>query len=223
VPAAHVLTGAMLAQAALTRPRSSTQTWWRIGLAVLTVIGLVTAVPLLCQRFGAYASVMQVAYETDPALNELSAWIRAQIPPDERFYLVNFWDQFSPQAMAWYLGTHDPPPGARFDDVSMPSALLQEATPDNIAALRQEILSSGARYVVAFEGTPWGAPAWWVYADAMGDVLHPVAREVVYVDAYDTGGWLKRALLTHDGWERVKADGRYTLQVQTTIYAVAGP
>ena len=89
---------------------------------------------MLSDRFRAYPSVMEVEYETRPELNDLPTWIQAQIPPGERFYVINFWDQLGPQALAWYLGTHDVQPGARFSDVTMPSALLQEPTPENIVA-----------------------------------------------------------------------------------------
>jgi hypothetical protein len=221
VPVAHLLTGAMIAWG-LGRWRQASRVWWGV-VALLLAVSLVTAVPVLIDRFRTYPSVMEVEYETHPQLNDLAAWIQSQIPPGERFYVINFWDQFSPQALAWYLGTHAVQPGTHFTDVSMPSALLQEPTPENIAALREGIRASGVRYVVSFEGTPWGAPVWWLYADAMGDVLTPVARDVRYVDLYDTGGWLKRSLLRHDEWERVKAKGQYTLQVQTTVYAVAEP
>ncbi|MFQ6099793.1 MAG: ArnT family glycosyltransferase [Anaerolineae bacterium] len=219
VPAAHVLTGAMLTWCLECYRQSSLNKWWGI-VAILLVVSLIMAVPVLSDRFRTYPSLMEVAYETHPKLNDLAAWIQAQIPPGERVYLINFWDQFGPWALTWYLGTHDLQPGTRIADLSMPSALLQEPSSENIAALREEIRASGVRYVVAFEGTPWGEPVWWIYADGMSDLLTPVTREVMYVDLYDTGGWLKRSLLRQDEWERVKADGRYTLQVQTTVYVV---
>ncbi|MCA9970253.1 MAG: glycosyltransferase family 39 protein, partial [Anaerolineales bacterium] len=166
VPAAHVLTGAMLAWGmAAWRAGSLRRGWGLVGL--LLVVSGITAVPTLRDRFATYPSVMAVRYETHPQLNNLAAWIQAQIPAGERFYLINFWDQFSHQALAWHLGTHNPPPGTRFHQLQMPFALLEEATPENIAALRQEIRASGVRYVVSFEGTPWGAPVWWLYADAL--------------------------------------------------------
>jgi hypothetical protein len=221
VPAAHLLTGAMIVWG-LARWRQVARVWRGI-VALLLAASLVMAVPVLTDRFRAYPSVMEVEYETNPQLNDLAAWIQSQIPPGGCFYVINFWDQFDPQALAWYLGTHDARPGVRFADVTMPSALLQEPTPENIAALREDIRASGARYVVSFEGTPWGEPVWWLYADALGDVLAPAARDVRYVDFYSAGGWLKRSLLRRDEWERVKAESRYTLQVQTTVYTVAEP
>lgn len=219
VPATHVLTGAMLVWCLGHWRQSSLNKWWGI-VVVLLVVSLIMAVPVLSERFRTYPSLMEVAYETHPKLNDLAAWIQAQIPPGERVYLINFWDQFGPWALTWYLGTHDVQPGTRIAGLSMPSALLLEPSPENISALREEIGASGVRYVVAFEGTPWGEPVWWIYADGMSDVLVPVTRKVMYVDLYDTGDWLKRSLLRQDEWERVKADGRYVLQVQTTIYAV---
>jgi hypothetical protein len=221
MPAAHLLTGAMIAWG-LDRWRRASRVWLGI-VATLLIASLVTAVPVLLDRFRTYPSLMDVEYETHPGLSDLAAWIQSQIPPGERFYMVNFWDQFSPAAMAWYLGTHDSPPDTRFSEITMPSALLQEPTPENIAALKEDIRASGVRYVVSFEGTPWGAPVWWRYADAMGDTLTQTARDVRYVDLYETHGWNKTSLLHQDEWERIKAEGQYTLQVQTTVYAVTSP
>jgi hypothetical protein len=221
VPAAHVLTGAMLTwYVASWRQTPLEQRWGIVILLLVLVVSLVAAVPVLAERFRTYPSLMEVAYETNPKLNDLAAWILTQIPPGERFYLINFWDQLGPWALAWYAGTHEVQPSTRFDDVFMPAALLSEASPEDVSALREKIHTSGVRYVVAFEGTPWGAPVWWMYADAMNDVLDPIARETFYVDLYDTGDWRKRSLLKQDEWERVKTDGRFTLQVQTTIYVV---
>ncbi|MCX7683194.1 MAG: glycosyltransferase family 39 protein [Anaerolineae bacterium] len=219
VPAAHVLTGAMLAWCADHWRRGTLSRWWGL-VALLLAVSIILAVPVLADRFRTYPSLMEVEYETHPALNDLAAWIREQIPSGERFYLINFWDQFSPSALAWYLGTRDVPPGTRLAEVYMPSTLLKSPSEDNIAALRGAILASGVRYVVSFEGTPWGEPVWWLYADAMDDILDPVAQRVTYVELYDTGEWLNRSLLRQREWEHVKGKGRYTLQVQTTVYAV---
>ena len=220
VPAAHLLIGAMLAWCIERWRLRTLNKWWGL-VAILLVASLIMAVPVLSERFRTYPSLMEVAYETHPQLNDLAAWIQAQVPPGERVYLINFWDQFGPWALTWYLGTHAVQPGTRIADLTMPSSLLREPSPKNIAALREEIRASGVRYVISFEGTPWGEPVWWIYAEGMSGLLTPVARKVMYVDLYDVGSWLKRSLLRQDEWERVKADGRYTLQVQTTVYAVA--
>lgn len=219
VPAAHVLTGAMMVWCPRRWRRSSSSKWWRL-VALLLAVSSIAAVPVLFERYRTYPSLMEVAYETHPKLNDLAAWIQDQVPLGERFYVINFWDQFSPWALSWHLGTHEVPPGMRFADVSMPSTLLEEASPENISSLREEIRASDVRYVVAFEGAPWGEPVWWVYAGEMSDMLDPVDRKMLYVDLYDTGSWLKRSLLRKGPWERVKAEGRFTLEVKTTVYAV---
>jgi len=222
VPAAHILTAAMAVWCLQRWRRLSLSIGWRL-VAVLLVISLVMAVPVLFERYRTYPSLMEMVYETHPKLEELAGWVQSQIPAGESFYVVNFWDQLSPWALSWHLGTHDVPPGTRFEDITVPSALLEEASPENIASLREEIRAAGVRYVVVFEGAPWGAPVWWVYAEEMSDMLDPLNRRMLYVDLYDTGGWLKRSLLRKGAWERVKADGRFTLQVKTTVYAVVGP
>lgn len=222
VPAAHLLTGAMIVWCFSRSGRAALRGWWRL-LVLLLVVSLLVSVPVLSERYRTYPSLMEVAYETHPKLNELAGWIQSRIPSGERFYVINFWDQMSPWALSWYFGTHEVAPDLRFSDVSMPSALLKEASPENIASLREEILVSDVRYLVSFEGAPWGAPVWWIYAGEMSDMLRAVDQTTLYVDLYDTGGWLKRSLLRKGPWERVKADGRFTLQVTTTVYEVIQP
>jgi len=222
VPAAHALTGAMMV-ACLNRWHQSPLRRWRKLVALLVLVSLLAAIPVLVERYRTYPSLMEVSYETHPKLKTLAAWIQSQVPAGERFFVINFWDQLSPWALTWHLGTHEVPPGTRFEDISLPSALLKDASPENIELLREEIRASGVRYVVAFEGAPWGAPVWWVYAGEMSDMLEPVNQKVLYVDLYDTGDWLRRSLLTKHAWERVKEEGRFTLQVKTTVYAVAEP
>jgi hypothetical protein len=209
--------------ACLNRWHQSPLRRWRKLVALLVLISLLAAIPVLVERYRTYPSLMEVSYETHPKLKTLAAWIQSQVPAGERFFVINFWDQLSPWALTWHLGTHEVPPGTRFEDISLPSALLKDASPENIELLREEIRASGVRYVVAFEGAPWGAPVWWVYAGEMSDMLEPVNQRVLYVDLYDTGGWLRRSLLTKHAWERVKEEGRFTLQVKTTVYAVADP
>ena len=222
VPAIHLLTGAMIVWCLRRRSEASLSRWWRL-VAVLLVVSLVAAVPVLFERYRTYPSLMEVAYETHPKLDELAGWIQNRIPSGGRFYVINFWDQMSPWALSWYFGTHKVPPQARFSDLSMPSALLEEASTENISSLREEILASDVRYLVAFEGAPWGEPVWWIYVADMGDILQVVDRTTMYVDLYDTGGWLKHSLLRKGAWERVKTDGRFTLQVTTTVYNVSSP
>jgi hypothetical protein len=222
VPAAHILTAAMAVWCLNRWRRSSLSIGWRLT-TVLLVVSLIVAVPVLFERYRTYPSLMEMVYETHPKLGELAGWVQSQIPANAGFYVINFWDQLSPWALSWHLGTHSVPPGTRFEDISMPAVLLEEATPENIASLRKKIRASGVPYVVVFEGAPWGAPVWWIYAEEMSDMLNPINRQMLYVELYDTGGWLKRSLLRKGAWERIKADGRFTLQVKTTVYEVVQP
>lgn len=190
VPAAHILTGLMVARLARRRslPRTLPPLASRTAAAlVIAIIGL--SLPNVAQRFRQYPARVSVAYETDPQLNGLATWVQTQIPPDERFYIINYWDQFGPQTLAWRLGK-----GAlaanldlRFSDVRMPSALLSPATPRRTERLRQQILRSDVSHILVLEGGPWGAPFWPDYTAALQDhlqhtaettmtITHPIAR-----------------------------------------------
>jgi|GEM_PF-3019683 len=253
VPAAHILTGAMLAWLAACRRGSLApcgrraqgpmlqglsdnllvaqwrEGWTRergatIGVTIALAICVVASAPVLIERFAAFPSLMQVQYQTDPRSRDLADWIAAQVE-GQRFYLVNPWDQFSAAAMEWRLATRDARPGARFADVFVPSVFLKKASPDNIEELRRAIRASGARYVVTLEGGPEGEQVWPDYADAMGDLLKPAARHEFSIEQWrrDAIQWLKRSLLTRQELERFKSDSRYTMHIQATVYRVAEP
>lgn len=221
VPAAHVLTGAMLAWLAAR---------WRVGWArVKSAMILVAAalaicagstIPALVERFEAFPSLMQVQYQTDPRSNDLAAWIAGQVPTGQRFYLVNPWDQFSAAAMEWRLAASGAQPVTRFADVFVPSVFLKKARPENVADLERAIRASGARYVVALEGGPEGEQVWPEYAALMSDMLEPVAHQEFTIEQWqrDLVQWIKRSLLTRDGLERAKATGRYTMHIRATVY-----
>ena len=223
-PAAHVLTGAMLAwliakwrEGGARAPRAM------IVAAVALALCIVASVPVLVERFTAFPSLMQVQYQTDPHSSDLADWIAAQVD-GQRFYLVNPWDQFSAAAMEWRRAARDTRPGARFADVFVPSVFLKKAEPENMQELRRAILSSGARYVVALEGGPEGEQVWPDYFGAMGDMLEPVAHQEFTVEQWqrDIVQWLKRSLLTRQELER-KSASRYTMHLQATVYRVAEP
>jgi 4-amino-4-deoxy-L-arabinose transferase-like glycosyltransferase len=219
-PAAHVLTGAMLAWFLSANRRNVL-----IALAVALTICIVASAPMLAERFSMLPPLMQVLYETDPAATDLSAWIAAHVPAEERFYLVNPWDQFSAPAMEWYRATHSTKPGLRWEDIWVPSQFLEKSRPENLAALQHAIRASGAQYLVALEGGPEGEQVWPAYADAMGDMIVPVEQHEFPVEQWrpDVARWIKTSLLTREGLEGKKSAGRYTMHIQATVYRVAGP
>jgi hypothetical protein len=94
---------------------------------------------------------------------------------------------------------------------------------ENISDLRNEILESNVNYLVLFEGGAWGLPFWPEYSQAMNDVLEPLARQDFQVSYYDTEGWQDSELLVRDLWERVKAESRYTLDIEIIVYRVHQP
>jgi hypothetical protein len=222
VPAAHVLTGAMLAwlaarwRAGWARAKSAT-----ILVAAALAICAGSTAPALAERFAAFPSLMQVQYQTDPRSNDLAAWVAAQVPNGQRFYLVNPWDQFSAAAMEWRLATSGPQPVTRFADVFVPSVFLKKARPENVADLRRAIRASGTQYVVVLEGGPEGEQVWPEYAAAMDDILDPVADREFTIQQWqrDVIQWLKRSLLTLRELESRSAS-RYVMHIRATVYRV---
>ncbi|HEX6387165.1 MAG TPA: hypothetical protein VF177_21065, partial [Anaerolineae bacterium] len=219
VPAAHVLTGATLGWL-LDRQRASSS-WTRgvVATGITTVIVCTTlSVPVLLDRYAAYPSLMEVEYETSPQIMDLAAWLDSQIPAGERFYLVNYWDHFSPQALAWHRGTAQTVADIDFADVDMPATLLETASPQTITQWQQEIEQSGVRYLVTLEGGPWGAPPWPAYTTALADSFAPIVQETFAIEQYDAEQWLDRSLLRQAEWEQVKCSSRYTLNIKAVVY-----
>ncbi|HLF27971.1 MAG TPA: glycosyltransferase family 39 protein [Anaerolineae bacterium] len=221
VPAAHVLTGALLAWLA-----AHWRTGWArartgvIAIGVALAVCLASAAPALAERFAALPALMQASVETEPRVNELAGWIAAQVPATERFFLINPWDQFSEPALVWYLATQRP---LRFTLPFLPWVHLEPITAESVEALKNNMRANGATYVVALEGGPYGAPIWWEYANALGAELIPIAQQDFIFEQYDVAGWVKQALLTVDGLERAMADGRYTLHIRALVYRLAQP
>jgi 4-amino-4-deoxy-L-arabinose transferase-like glycosyltransferase len=224
-PAAHVLTGAMLAWLiAKWREVCARRRGMVIVVAVALALCIVASAPVLVERFAAFPSLMQVQYQTDPRSGDLADWITAQVDR-QRFYLVNPWDQFSAAAIEWRLAARNVRPDARFADAFVPSVFLMSAELENVQELQRAIRASGAQYVVTLEGGPEGEQVWPDYADAMSDMLEPVAHHEFAIQQWrrDIVQWLKRSLLTQEELERAKSVSRYTMHIQATVYRVTQP
>jgi 4-amino-4-deoxy-L-arabinose transferase-like glycosyltransferase len=186
VPAAHILTGMMIERtiARQTASKPPLRTALSAALAAILLCSILS-LPTVFRRLNTYPAQLTVAYETDPRLNNLSSWIADEIGDDERFFIVNYWDQFGPQTMAWELGRQaaiEERSDVSFADVQMPSALLEPASPQRIAALKNQIDHSGAGYLLLLEGGPWGAPFWPEYTAAMQDSLTYVSENRFDID-----------------------------------------
>lgn len=184
VPAAHILTGLMAARLARRRSLPRTLPPLARPAAVALVIAIIAlSLPNVVQRFRQYPAHVSVAYETGPRLNDLATWVHTHIPPGERFYVINYWDQFGPQTLAWRLGQQALAANVdlRFSDVRMPAAILSPATPQRTEQLRQQVLSSNVSHVLLLEGGPWGAPLWPDYTGALQNHLEHTAETTMTI------------------------------------------
>lgn len=225
-PAAHVLTGAMLAWlVAHWRGGWARARGVMVAVALALAVCVTASIPVLVERFATFPVLMGVQYQTDPDANKLAAWIGGQIPAGQRFFLINPWDQFSAPAMEWYLATHGQSHVVRFADVFVPSVFLQPFKPENVESLQRLMHESGAQYVVALEGGPEGEQVWPDYVGAIGELLIPVTRQEFAIEQWrhSVAQWVKQSLLTREGLEREKSAGRYTMHIQATVYRLAEP
>ncbi len=223
VPAAHILTGLLISWMVAswyTDLQRRQRVVLAVGGAAITLCA-VLSIPIVAERFITYPSYMEVEYETDPEIGAMMDWVYVRIPPGKRFYIINFWEQASPQAISWYWGTHERlPAGTCFDELRMPHALLKPASPETIAALRQEISRSEVQYVVAFEGGLWGERAWPEYEAEFQDFLVLLGEEEFNIRYCDAAFWLERSLLTRQTWEQVKAEEYAKIHLHANVYRV---
>ncbi len=219
-PIAHVLTG-VLAGRLLMRWLTKRNIWLATLLLAVGLIVLLSG-PAVFARLGAYSSILDVAYESDAGTTAVATWIDAQIPDGDTFYLVNYWDQFSPQIMAWHLGRQNDS-SVRFSDLMMPAALLEPASPQTLAAFRRDLAASGASYLVVIEGGPWGASFWPDYTADLAGNLAPVAREKFTIVRYGGYNWLERSVFSATEWAAVSADNFKTFEIQVLVFKIDPP
>ncbi len=204
VPALHLLTAVMLTHLYDTARHNwpQTPTWQRA--AILTVAGLLLlavgqSVRTWPDRFRQFGAIMEVEYETHPALNNLADWLQSEIPADARFFLINPWDQFSAPALTWRLATTSQATW------TVPSSVLEPPTPENLAQFQQQLSEANVPFVVVLEGSPWGAPAWPEYTAVIENGYDEMSRHQFTIPFY-----------TQDEWGQ--ADGRQELHIQAIIY-----
>lgn len=221
VPAAHLLTGGMVAW--LLRRWQPTrwdhtrrrQVQLRLLGVTLLLFALVVGFPATLGRFTAYSSVLEARFETTPENNTLADWIDEHVPNDAAVLLVNYWDQFSPQTLAWHLEAKSQ---RKVSPIEVEGMLMEPATPQTIAELQQVLATEGATHLVLLEGGPWGTPFWPDYTEALADRLELVADRDFTLHMYDAADWLDHAPLAPESWEAAKEESLYRMDVGIIIY-----
>jgi hypothetical protein len=169
--------------------------------------------PVVAGRYAAFPSALEAYLETTPENNDMAAWIDKNLPDDAAVFLVNYWDQFSPQTLAWYLQSQQ-----RVSAIKVDGMLIEPASPSAIAGLNQKLETGGATHLVLLEGGPWGAPFWPDYTAALADKLTPVAESDFTLSMYDAADWLDHSILEPDTWEQAKQESRYEMEVGVIVY-----
>jgi hypothetical protein len=219
VPAAHILTGLMIAF--LWGQRQIQQK--RVPAAILLgLIGLSVALsaPNTWRRWVRMDGLLEVMVETNPVINEIMAWTQQQVPPGQTVFIVNYWDQLTPNLFAWYQGMRHPA------DMGQPlnSIIVTPPTDESLASTRQIILESQADYLVLFEGGPWGHPFWPEYTAALEDVLVPAARHEFTVSSFGAAqDWLDTASVTEPAWLEAKRNNLHDLSIGVVIFQLQFP
>lgn len=220
VPAVHLLTGALVGY--LIEPGlSPNDLRQRLKLAAAVSVGLITvlSLPSLIARFQHLPSVMEVAMETEPGLHEVAGWIERQVGDGGDIYLVNYFDRLSPATLSWYLAARDPSGHER----QIIGTIVEPATKTRTAVLRQDVLQSGAAYLVLLEGGPWGSPFWPEYTQALADRLTMVGRAQFEIEQFGADEWLNRHRLADGAWPQVKEESRYSLNLTAIVYRLVQP
>lgn len=214
VPALHVLTGLMIGFL------------WRrhqlfdkriLTTVLLGFIGLsvILSAPNTWRRWTQLDNFMEVMVETDPAIGEMMIWIQQQIPPGQPVFLVNYWDQLTPNLFTWYQGLRHP---ADIEQ-SIGSTIIPPPTDETLASVRRSVLDSQAKYLILFEGGPWGQPFWPEYTAALEDMLVPVAQhEFTVTSVEEVQTWLDANSVTDPAWLVVRDSNLHNLSIGVVVY-----
>jgi hypothetical protein len=218
VPAAHLLTGAMVARLFPRWPHArQRQTHLNLATAGLAILlATLLSLPVVAGRYAAYPSALEAFLETSPENSRMAAWIDQHLPDDAAVLLINYWDQFSPQTLAWHLTSQQPD-----TQIVVDGLLLEPASPQAIANLRQRLESGRPTHLVLFEGGPWGAPFWPDYTAALAGRLAPVADADFTLRWYDAAGWLDHNIIDPDTWEQVKSESFHQMDIGVIIYKLS--
>ena len=160
MPALWLLGGTWAARAASAWPywvvRLPSRGRWAAQVAAWTAViaFALTSVVGLAKRVTLYPTLYMLSLETDTRAEELYRWTAEQTPPGPvSIGLVNDWDQMSGPALGWELTTRRAPNGApRRADLAAVWEVhrLPETTPENMAALRDQMNAHRLNFLVAY-------------------------------------------------------------------------
>lgn len=218
VPAAQLLTGLMIVRLWPRRAPDGPGTnqpgkGFRLAiLAVVSLIGL-TALPTIYARYVNYSTLFEARLETSPELAGMADWIADTAPADGTIFLINMWDQFGPQQLAWEIArqTGAPPP-------RVIARVLEPASPANTAALAAEMAAENASALVLIEGSPWGAPFWPDYTAALEANLQQLDRREFRLTSYAVSDWLDENSLVGNDWEALREQSQEQLAINVILY-----
>jgi 4-amino-4-deoxy-L-arabinose transferase-like glycosyltransferase len=134
--------------------RQGTERKWGARLAMWAAIAALalTAILGLVKQMTLYPTLYMLSLETDARAESLYKWMATVLPPGPaRIGLVNDWDQMSGPASGWELTTRRAPAPRRADLVTVwEMHRLPDPTPENVAALRDQMSQRGINYLIAY-------------------------------------------------------------------------
>ncbi len=236
LPALHILTGLFLLSAfrnqlsvggsrsaghrpPITDHRLPTTVyqWSLIGLLSLS---LIWAVPVLYGRYSTMNTLMSSQLKTAPSVNQISAWVDGILPDDSEFLVVNYFELINMESLAWSMVADGDWPRQPFSQAVMDGRLMGDPTAENIAQFRQDVTDSGVEYLLAIEGSDWGA-SWPPFAEQSQDLLTYLAHEEFEVEVVNRPEellWLE--LMDQSIAEQVLAEERGTFNLKLILYSV---
>ena len=132
-----------------TKKRGARLAMW----AAIAALAL-TAILGLDKQMILYPTLHMLSLETDARAESLYQWTATVLPPGPaRIGLVNDWDQMSGPALGWELTTRRASPdGPRRADLVTAWEMhrLPDPTPENVAALRDQMNQRGINYLIAY-------------------------------------------------------------------------
>ena len=112
LPAMHLLTGMFLVavissqwsvvsgQYTEYRPPFTVYNW---ALAGIVGASLIWSLPVLYGRFSTFNALMSSQLKTAPAVNEISTWVDAHLPDDQKFLVVNYFELVNMESLVIFV------------------------------------------------------------------------------------------------------------------------
>jgi hypothetical protein len=224
-PAAFVLAGPPVAQAAAWLTRPAQKRWVQIASALLIGGLLVIETRAVAQRFSFYEPAIEVNYTSSPDTRQAYRFIADNtLARGIRPLILNGWHLVNAYALEWEYYSNASGEPAAFDYGVATTALAPEPTEANLSALTESLARQGITALVSIDGSPAGPYTGWQVIEPLlskGELeTHPdhprytlIEWASLYVDQVFAGDFSSQA-----AFEQARRESKTEFPIQLHLY-----